>query len=221
MIFSSDRQRAISGWLLENNPSAFDDALKLQKYLFFYEVSTYIDDPSAAELDHLRGYKKGPVFSNVYGDYKHDYYDFEKSSKDMYTKKASLVNVDFAKHASFLVSIMNDAELSEFTHRFHVWSAKKERINSDESQVPLDESDINDDDKDLIKEMREVYPTKFIQQSVVLSKGLLKYVLSVHDNEQLSPEQEGLLEQIAETHADEFDNPVFVTISTSGALELD
>ena len=86
VIFSSQRQQAISGWLLENNPGAFADNLKLQKYLFFYEMSIYMENPEEAELDHLRGYEKGTVFSNVYGDYRHDYFVFEDASRKSFTE---------------------------------------------------------------------------------------------------------------------------------------
>lgn len=221
MIFSSQRQQAISGWLLENNPGAFADNLKLQKYLFFYEMSSYMENPEEAELDHLRGYEKGPVFSNVYGDYRHDYFAFEDASRKSFTEHRKLVNLDFAKHASFLVSIMNDAELSAFTHKFNVWYAKKDRIHSDERQVSLDKMDINSNDKELLDSMYEVYDTKLIDDSVVIPKGLVKFILSKEDSSNLSPEQEGLLEQIAENHAEDLENPVYVDISDNGALEID
>ncbi|MFT8510029.1 MAG: hypothetical protein ABF722_11100 [Lacticaseibacillus paracasei] len=99
--------------------------------------------------------------------------------------------------------------------------AKKDRIHSDEREVSLDKMDINSNDKELLDSTYEVYDTKLIDDSVVIPKGLVKFILSKEDSSNLSPEQEGLLEQIAENHAEDLENPVYVDISDNGALEID
>ena len=38
MIYSSKRKLSLSGWLKENDNVSYNTSLKLQKFLFFYEV---------------------------------------------------------------------------------------------------------------------------------------------------------------------------------------
>ena len=68
MINSDDRKLELSGWLMENDEDSYNDPLKLQKFLFFYESFSKANG-KPADFDYLRGYKNGPVFSSVYGDY--------------------------------------------------------------------------------------------------------------------------------------------------------
>ncbi len=68
MIYSNDRKRCLSGWLHQNSTIAYNTALKLQKFLLFYECFSKVSGEKA-DFGHLRGYKRGPVFSQVWGDY--------------------------------------------------------------------------------------------------------------------------------------------------------
>ena len=67
MLFSSDRKLSLSGWLQENNTLSYFSPLRLQKFLFFYEAFSKADG-DYSDFSHLKGYKRGPVFSQVWGD---------------------------------------------------------------------------------------------------------------------------------------------------------
>lgn len=66
MIYSNNRKRCLSGWLHQNSEIAYNTALKLQKFLLFYECFSKVSGEEA-DFGHLRGYKRGPVFSQVWG----------------------------------------------------------------------------------------------------------------------------------------------------------
>lgn len=68
MIYSNERKLCLSGWLMEHHEIEYNTPLKLQKFLLFYEAFTKVSGETP-DFSHLRGYKKGPVFSNVWGKY--------------------------------------------------------------------------------------------------------------------------------------------------------
>ena len=78
MINSNTRKLTLSGWLRKNNPREYDSPLKLQKFLLFYELLSKTAGEQA-DFDHLRGYKRGPVFSNVWGDYTKERISFNEA----------------------------------------------------------------------------------------------------------------------------------------------
>lgn len=61
MIYSNERKRCLCGWLHQNSRKAYDTALKLQKFLHFYECFSKVFGEKA-DFGHLRGYKRGSVF---------------------------------------------------------------------------------------------------------------------------------------------------------------
>ena len=91
MINSNNRKLALSGWLKENNPREYSTPIKLQKFLLFYELFSKIDG-EISDLSHLRGYKIGPVFCDVWGDYTKERYYFDIKATEQY--KALLLTVD-------------------------------------------------------------------------------------------------------------------------------
>ena len=68
MVNSNARKRALSGWLLENNPKDFQSNLKLQKFLFLYECLSKVENYNA-DFTSLQWFRNGPVFNVVYGNY--------------------------------------------------------------------------------------------------------------------------------------------------------
>ena len=65
MIYSNQRKLSLSGWLKEYEINEYNKPLKLQFFLLFYEVFSKINGESP-DLSYLRGYKRGPVFSQVW-----------------------------------------------------------------------------------------------------------------------------------------------------------
>lgn len=52
MIYSNDRKRCLSGWLHQNSRAAYNTALKLQKFLLFYECFSKVSGEKA-DFGHL------------------------------------------------------------------------------------------------------------------------------------------------------------------------
>ena len=163
MFNSSSRKLSLSGWLEENRPEAYSISLKLQKFLFLYESFAKASG-KPADFTSLKGYKRGPVFSNVYGDYTKHREQFDRLASDVYNSvemrkkpKNALVDDDIAEVAGFIVDSLTDVELSELTHSFNVWACKKDRIMGGELQVPLDESDFSDGDAELSRNLFSMY----------------------------------------------------------------
>ena len=121
--------------------------LQIQKFLFFTEMfnkNVGID----YDLTKLRAYEKGPVFSDVYGDIRHDktelVSDFSELNPEFHEEE--LKNL---KTALFLTKVHTDKELSKLTHIFDLWKSKKERIKQNESQIPILDQDITKKDLNL------------------------------------------------------------------------
>lgn len=99
MIYSNARKLLLSGWLKENGSKEYNSPLKLQKFLLFYEAFTKING-ELADFNHLRGYKRGPVFSNVWGDYTHERLAFDDAVQKEYDSPHEQLDVERAKKVS-------------------------------------------------------------------------------------------------------------------------
>ena len=201
MINSSKRKLSLSGWLKENDNVSYNTSLKLQKFLFFYEVLTKIAGEQA-EFNYLKGYKNGPVFSNVWGDY---------------TKES--INEERAKICSFIVGTMTEKELSDFTHLMNIWKSKEDRIMSGEKQVRLEESDFNSYDKELMQKLSDMYPMQLIENSKIINMDKKYFVFSKENAEKLTEEHSDTLLILSENS--DIYNPVFVELDEEGRLVVD
>ena len=103
MINSNERKLTLSGWLRSHNPREYDSPLKLQKFLLFYELFTKIAGEQA-DFDHLKGYKRGPVFSNVWGDYTKERISFNNAITEAYDKNQGNVENNRAKKVKTRIS---------------------------------------------------------------------------------------------------------------------
>lgn len=217
MLYSSRRKREISGWLKENHSHEFSSSLKLQKFLFFYEILSKIENDEC-ELDSLKGYMNGPVFSDVYGDYTYRTDEFEADVETAY-QHASNVDEDIAKFTGFLVSILNQEELSEITHELNIWKSKEELISSGAKQVPLLEKDFTKEDEDLLYSLRAMYPTEYIDSVQVIEISGKSFVISKEDVKKLTEDQERVFITLADD--DSLENPVYVSVSEDGVVLID
>ncbi|WP_028590370.1 hypothetical protein [Paenibacillus massiliensis] len=218
MLNSSYRHRAVSGWLKENHPIQFNSDLKLQKFLFFYEAQCETEDGSA-HFNSLKGYKNGPVFSDVFGDFKYDYHEFDENVTRLFHDCPEHVDIPKAKLASFLVRTMTEDELSILTHEFNIWKAKEHRILQNEKNVPLSRNDFNENDKSLINSFCESYTEEFIDSIVVLEVLGKSFVIEKSDYSILSDDQRLVFLQLAQQ--EELVNPVYITISEDGVILVD
>lgn len=218
MIYSNKRKLSLSGWLKKNDNTSYNTPLKLQKFLLFYEALTKVagEEP---DFSHLRGYKKGPVFSNVWGDYTKERTSFNKAAQQAYEKNAESINAQRAEKCAFIVGTMTEKGLSDLTHQMNLWKSKENRIMSGEYQVDLDESDFNSHDEKLIDTLDKMYPTDMIENSAIVNLDKNYFVFSKSDSELLTEKHFDVLLTLAEN--EELHNPVFVDIDKEGRLLVD
>lgn len=124
MIYSNERKLCLSGWFKENSEKSYSKSLKLQKFLLLYEAFAKTSGEKT-DFSHLRGYKKGPVFSNVWGDYTKERTAFDTAAMKTYEAKKDSVNETRAKKCGFIVETMTEEELSELTHKMNLWNQRK------------------------------------------------------------------------------------------------
>lgn len=218
MIWSSDRKKVLSGWLLNNDYTSFNTPLKLQKYLFFYESLSKVhnDNPEFAKL---KGYIHGPVFSNVWGDYTKERYDFELAVDKAYKEHKVAIVSNRAKLSDFIVKTCTEAELSSITHNMDIWKSKKVRIESGEQQVPLDESDFSERDANIMSQLEYIYPTSTIDNSDIIQSGNKIFIISKMDYKRMTAQQMNTLQSLSSEES--INNPVYVRISDGGTLLID
>lgn len=217
MINSDDRKLELSGWLMENDEDSYNDPLKLQKFLFFYESFSKANG-KPADFDYLRGYKNGPVFSSVYGDYTKERNEFDQRARECYLAVHS-IDDRYAVRSDFVVKILSDEDLSDLTHQMNIWSAKADKIFAGHKQVSLDESDFNQDDVSLMHLLESMYPDELIANSCVMRIRDHYFVFSEDDYKRLTDEHRKALFTIA--RHEELHNPVYVEIDEEGSLLID
>lgn len=218
MIYSNNRKRCLSGWLHQNNRAAYNTALKLQKFLLFYECFSKVSGEKA-DFGHLRGYKRGPVFSQVWGDYTKERAAFDKASDESYSAGKALINEQRAKKCAFLVCVLSEAELSELTHAMNLWKSKEERILHGEYQVDLDEKDFNEKDARMISILDQMYPIDLIENSTIIEIDSHYFVFHKKDCSRLTEQHFDILSSLAESN--QLLNPVFVDMDEGGRLLID
>ena len=218
MIYSNNRKLYLSGWLLQHDTAAYNSPLRLQKFLFLYEAFSKADGDDA-DFDRLKGYKRGPVFSSVWGDYTKERDKFSTTSIQAYSRNIDLVNSVRAERAAFIVASLSENELSELSHLFHIWHSKKNRIMDGELHVALDEQDFNDADCNLAKLLEKMYPTTIVQNSIILPIGDRCFVFAKTNYTRLTEQHLDILSSLAMDV--NLHNPVFVEIDDDGRLSVE
>ncbi|AEB29600.1 hypothetical protein CAR_c09070 [Carnobacterium sp. 17-4] len=188
--------------------------MKLQKYLFFYELFSKVEGKSYS-LDYLKGYENGPVFSEVYGDYTYRIDEFEPNVD---VNGNLEIEKDIAQKASFLAQILTKKELSNLTHEMNIWKAKEKDIEKGIKNVPLDEEDFNDNDEYITKNLKDLYSNEFINSVNVINIADKSFVVSKEDFYKLNSIQKDTLELLSN---EELDNPVYISIGDEGELLVD
>lgn len=218
MIYSNERKLCLSGWLKEHSAKNYNTPLKLQKFLFFYETfsKTFGETP---DFSHLRGYKRGPVFSNVWGDYTKERTAFDEAANDNYHHHKDIVNLDRAQKCAFIVGTMSENELSELTHQMNLWKSKEKQIMSGTYQVDLCEKDFNKNDAAIIQALDRMYPANLINNSEIVNLDNNFFVFKKQDIAKLTEVHFDIL--LTLTEQEELHNPVFVDIDQEGNLEID
>ncbi len=218
MLYSNNRKLSLSGWLQKNDVSAYRSPLRLQKFLFLYEAFSKVDN-DVSDFTRMKGYKRGPVFSPVWGDYTKDRTEFDNRALEIYNAEQGNINDLRAQRASFIVSSLSENELSTLTHQFNIWNAKRQRIMAGEQQVELDESDFNESDYMLTRTLEQIYPAEIVQNCCVIDVGEKFFVFSKKDVELLTEQHFDTMASLS-AHED-LHNPVYVEIDKEGRLCVD
>lgn len=218
MIYSNERKLCLSGWLKKHHEPEYNTPLKLQKFLLLYEAFSKVSGETP-DFSHLRGYKKGPVFSNVWGDYTKERAEFNFSASQAYEKEENNINTVRAKKCAFVVCTMTEVELSELTHQMNLWKSKEKRIISGEYQVDLYESDFNSDDEKMIKLLDSMYSETIIDNSAIVNLDKNYFVFHKNEIPKLTEEHFDIL--LTLTEQDNLHNPVYVDIDEEGRLLID
>jgi len=216
MIHTNTRKLCLAEWLKRENTSVYLSPLKLQKFLFLYEAFSKVAGDNY-DFSHLKGYVRGPVFSNVWGDYTKNRDEFEAAMSQC--AKRNDINASRAKKAAFITSVLTETELSELTHKLDIWQTQKERIMSGEQQVSLLDSDFSGTDAKFLTLLYNMYDEKLIENSVLIPVDKKNFVLSKADACKLTEQQMDTLEALSQ-HA-ELHNPVLVSIDEEGVLLID
>ncbi len=218
MINSNNRKLCLSGWLKKYSETSYNTPLKLQKFLLLYEAfsKTYGEEP---DFGHLRGYKRGPVFSDVWGDYTKERSDFNEAAMKAYETGADTINFSRAKKCAFVVETLTEKELSELTHKMNLWKSKEHRIMSGEYNVTLSVDDFNEDDENMIRLLDRMYTDEIIDNSEIINLDRYYFVFSKLDSQKLTEQHFDTL--MAITEDDDLHNPVFVEIDDEGGLIID
>lgn len=218
MVYSNQRKLLLSGWLKENGREEYNSPLKLQKFLLFYEAFTKIKGETA-DFSHLRGYKRGPVFSNVWGDYTHERTAFDTAAMQEFLTPHEEMDTERAKKSLFLVSIMSEKELSSLTHKMNIWKSKESRIMQGEYQVDLNENDFNDNDTYIMSMLEQMYPSSLISNSHIIEIDNHYFVFTKQDAVKLTEQHFDTLSTLSDNES--LSNPVFVEIDSEGRLVVD
>lgn len=218
MLYSSKRKQALSGWLKMYHEKEFLSSLKLQKFLFFYETLSKTEK-EPYEFRKLRGYLNGPVFSDVYGDYRHRNTEFYEEAYKTYMNNKKLVNDDRAKLAAFLVSILNDYELSKLTHKFNIWKAKQKYITPSAKNVQLNENDFNEEDAEFLSSIKNMYPIDYIDSVEVNVVDGKSFILNKKDKSKLNNKSDDIFISLANDSS--LQNPVYISIADDGVVIVD
>lgn len=218
MIYSNNRKLCLSGWLRHNHEKEYNTPLKLQKFLLLYEAFSKVDG-EIPDFSHLKGYKRGPVFSHVWGDYTKERTAFDDAVDKSYGHKEEDINEVRAKRSAFIVATLSERDLSDLTHKMNIWKSKEDRIMSGEYQVELNESDFNEEDTKLISLLEQMYPESMIDDSAVINLDNYYFVFRKKDVKKLTEEHFDTL--LTLTEREKLYNPVYVDIDEEGRLIID
>ncbi|GAA5414334.1 hypothetical protein [Ureaplasma ceti] len=218
MINSNIRKLTLSGWLKKHYRCSFDSSLKLQKFLLLYESFCKVFNEKY-DFNNLRGWERGPVFSNVWGDYTKEKIEFLMMSKACYENNFQHIKEDIAQKCGFIVSSLTEQELSNITHEMNIWKAQYYRIHNGERNVTLCELDFNQNDEQIIRSLDEMYPIEMINNSEIINLKEKYFIISKSNITKLKSKHFNVLTRLSE--CEELNNPVFVDIDEEGRLLID
>lgn len=218
MIQSNNRKLVLSGWLMQNGQEEYNSMLKLQTFLFLYEMYSKLCG-EAYDLKYLKGSRYGFVFSNVLNDYIYERVIFDNATEKAYINSPEKIDENRTLRIKFLVEVLSKKELSELIHKFNIWSAKKEQILCGKQQIEIQESDFSEHDWNMLKTLEQMYSLEFIKNSYIVKVVSHSFIFNKNDVEKITVQHYDTLSILA--NSNELINPVFVEIDNEGRLLID
>ncbi|MBI5973426.1 Panacea domain-containing protein [Staphylococcus caledonicus] len=148
----------IANWFYNNNlktqENTYDGNLTLNKLLYFADSFNYVLNGEKLIKQDVVGYKNGPVYQDIYVDFKHN---------GMVGIKEQNVNLD--KDTIELLKIINFMfgqsdnykKLSDISHAQSPWKNKKEDCERVDYNPSLDFADFNEVERDNIIQLFNSY----------------------------------------------------------------
>ena len=185
MLNSNNRKLYLSGWLQKNSPDEYKRGLKLQFFLFFYEVFSYVEE-GMADFSDLQGYQNGPAFSTVLRDYTKDRYLFDNEIEITLQNYEHEINLSRAKKSAMIVRTASEAELSALTRKLNLWSSQKSRIDAG-GKVNLNIKDFSEEDKKLILLLGGMFTPESYDNNKIININEKYFILNNTDYARLQP----------------------------------
>ena len=218
MLYSNSRKLYLSGWLQKNSPDEYKRGLKLQFFLFFYEVFSFVEE-GMADFSDLQGYQNGPAFSTVLRDYTKDRYLFDNEIEITLQNHENEINLNRAKKSAMIVRTASETELSALTHKLNIWNSQKGRIDAGEKQVNLNVKDFSEEDKKLILLLDGMYTPESYDNNRVITINQKYFILNNTDYGRMQPWDWDTLYMLSLSNNDLM-NPVYVSINSEGVIEV-
>lgn len=204
-----------AAWFQQNTDVYSVTPLKIQKFLFFYEMFCKVNQ-EIYDISSLKAYPNGPVFSNTYGDLKYNQYEFTNTINLI--DNFENVNKKIADAALFLVNTFTDTEISGLTHQFDLWRSKEDKIKDGRKNISIYDEDITNSDEFKLSNL-------FVEYSDLAEKGFKVFsilekifIINPTDFAMLSKGHNEVIETLSQDP--NLDNPVYLELE-DGVLLID
>lgn len=212
---SSEDRLTQAAWFQKNVNLYSTTPLKLQKFLFFYEMFCKANDEDY-DISYLRAYPNGPVFSNTYGDLKYNPTEFLTTTNLI--SNFENINKKIAEAALFLVNTFTDTEISDLTHQFDLWKSKEDKIKKGIKNITIHDKDISDSDVNKFNSLFNEY-SQLAEEGYKVFNVLEKvFIIRPEDFNNLSQGHNEVIEILSQDS--DLENPVYLELE-DGVLLID
>lgn len=148
----------IANWFYNNNlktqENTYDGNLTLNKLLYFADSFNYVINGEKLIEQDVVGYANGPVYQDIYVDFKHHSMMFIKENN----KKIDEDTIELLKIINFMFGKSdNYNKLSDITHAQSPWKNRKEDCEKVNYNPILNFADFNEEERTNIIELFNTY----------------------------------------------------------------
>jgi len=204
-----------AAWFQQNVDVYSVTPLKIQKFLFFYEMFCKVNHESY-DISYLKAYPNGPVFSNTYGDLKYNQYEFTNTINLI--DNFDNINNKIADAALLLVNTFTDTEISGLTHQFDLWKSKEDKIKNGRKNISIYDKDITKSDENKFSILFGEYSELAKKEFKVFSILEKIFIIDPADFDMLSKGHNEVIETLSQDP--NLDNPVYLELE-DGVLLID